>query len=137
MFFDRPSAGAVSVALMLACATAAVPAGAAPQHAAELRIVPVQCVALHRGQNCYYLARVSWNTPLSAEYCLYREDQAAALHCWRNADQGQIELRQETARTLTYELRAAESGQVLATAQIEIAWVYQAERRALGSWRLF
>jgi len=107
----------------------------AAEAAATLHVRPVHCVALHQGQQCYFDAEVHWRATAIGDYCLFRQDDSEPLHCWLQHDGAEIELPLHSAETVVFELRDDE--QVLATAQVEVAWVYQSRRRAVGSWRLF
>lgn len=113
----------------------------APLHAeaplAQMELSPVQCVALHRGQTCYFDALVRWQARQPARYCLHRGGEAQPLHCWPSGSEGRLELPMQATSDVLLELRRAPDGLLAAQGRVEIAWVYRSERRPRASWRLF
>ena len=57
---------------------------------ASLTLSPEQCVALTRGQACYFDATLEWRTPSKGDYCLYSSEQDAPLFCWQQQDRGRF-----------------------------------------------
>lgn len=109
---------------------------AAPREV-SLNAEPVRCVALYQGQVCHFNARLQWAGATPGDYCLFRADGAEPLICWQQASRGYAAIAMQSADTVKFELRARGSTAVLAATSIEIAWVYDARRRAKSSWRLF
>ena len=126
------------VSALFAGAVSATPVRAEPPTpATTLTISPYRCVALHRGQACYLETKANWQSAAVGDYCLHRADEAAPLACWEAVRGGRHSLELEVRDDLRLELRPAGTDAVLAAATVEVAWVYNAPRRAKGSWRLF
>jgi len=123
--------------LLMACVAAASQAQT-DVASAMLEVVPRRCVALHRGQVCYLEARVVWRSAAAGDYCLHSLQHATApIACWQGVERGSHALELEVREDLRLELRRAGLSEAVASATIELAWVYEAPRRARGSWRLF
>ncbi|WP_168203974.1 DUF3019 domain-containing protein [Aliikangiella coralliicola] len=104
---------------------------------AELEIKPGQCVALHQGQECYVDVEFSWKVGQQGDYCLYSSQQKPALKCWRKKQNGWFKREIVANENVMFFLKAADSQVILATSELEMAWVYKKNSRSHSTWRMF
>lgn len=119
--------------LLLAGPSAAGPFAAT----ATLDASPNRCIALHQGQRCYVTTTLQWTASRPGRYCLHQVGAPAPLTCWDGAAAGRHVVDLESAESLRFELRVDGDPGALASAGVEVAWVYNARRRSKASWRLF
>lgn len=104
---------------------------------ASMYIKPQRCVSLIEGQMCHVTLDVNWEASETGEYCLYQTGRKEAITCWENQRQGRFEMELQTNKNVNYELRQKNNDTVLATAELSLAWVYEAEQKSRLTWRLF
>lgn len=104
---------------------------------AQLQLKPHRCVALHQGQVCYQTVQLSWSASQPANYCLYQQFNEAPLYCWQNAAAGQHRYEFASDSSVQLQLINIQTNSVVATATVEVAWVYKANTRRKTHWRLF
>ncbi len=104
---------------------------------AQLRLKPNRCVALHQGQVCYQKIQLFWSVPQAGDYCLYQQHTETPLYCWQNvaASEYQYEFSSNTSTQL--QLVNIQTKTVVATAALEVAWVYKSNTRRKTHWRIF
>jgi len=102
-----------------------------------LDVKPNRCIALHQGQICYQTLRFQWLTPAIGEYCLYQQAVSEPLLCWSGKKITTVAYEFESDRSLAYQIRRKGEENVLAQAQVKIAWVYKKGRKSASGWRLF
>jgi hypothetical protein len=107
------------------------------KQAGNLTISPKQCVALNQGNTCYIDVDVSWQTDLSDDYCLYVDDIEKPLICWEQASQGEYQLDLSSKQNIVISLKSKTTDRQVASAELEIAWVYKKNNRRHSSWRMF
>ena len=112
-------------------------AAQAAEPVAAFTVQPDRCIALNRGQVCYQSLTFRWQTAAGARYCLYREDDNAALTCWNGAELSSYALEFASDRNVTYRIRREGQAEVVAEVVVEVAWVYQSSRQSFSRWRLF
>lgn len=98
-----------------------------------LTVKPNKCVSLHKGQMCYQKLKFSWQSDTGV--CLYIQNNDAPLHC-AEPGVGQWVYDFESERGQQFELRDREGG-ALAEVTVDVASVYQGQRRATTGWRIF
>lgn len=98
---------------------------------------PTKCVSLKRGHVCYQDIRMKWQAPQAANYCLVKRGHAEPLKCWSQLTEGKIHFEFAETESQQYVLRRQGETDDLATAVIEIKWVYKARRKRDFGWRLF
>lgn len=117
--------------------TPAVQADTALVATAQLQLKPSRCVALHQGQVCYQNIQLSWQANQSGNYCLYQEDNASPVYCWQGVATGIYQYEFASATSVQLQLINMQTKTRIATATIEVAWVYKANTRRKTHWRLF
>ena len=107
-----------------------------PDTKAQLTLKPAKCVSLQQGQVCYADVELQWRASHAGNFCLQSSTQEAPLLCWNTQQQGQFsgEIRSDT--NVVFTLTQQGSDKVLASAEMEMAWVYKKKRSAV-SWRVF
>ncbi|MFT7129492.1 MAG: hypothetical protein ACI89U_001608, partial [Gammaproteobacteria bacterium] len=75
--------------------------------------------------------------PSIGKYCLFSSQQSEPLRCWMQSDQGQFEREIVAQRNVVFFLRKEKNNDVLATRELEMAWVYKKSAKARSSWRMF
>lgn len=123
--------------LMLAALTTATSVTAQEKTSlVKLNLSPAKCVALRQGQTCYADVVLNWESRQPRDVCLFRLGQNAAMQCWTQVTTGSFAGEISAKENVDFELRANESEQTLAAAQLKVAWVYKKKRRTV-SWRIF
>lgn len=121
-----------SVMLLVSCG-----ATAAEQPVAAFTAQPQRCIALNRGQMCYQRLTFMWRTAPGARYCLHQDELGDALACWTGEEQTSLALEFSSDRNVIYRIRREGQAEVLAEVMVEVAWVYQSNRKSFSRWRLF
>ena len=103
----------------------------------RLILRPDQCVALHQGQDCYVNIKLNWTASSQDKYCLFSSQQSQAIQCWGMNVSGQYRAEIIASRNVSFTLRKADSKKVLASTELEMAWVYKKGKRQHSSWRVF
>ncbi len=103
----------------------------------KLKVRPVTCVALHKGQTCHKNLRFSWSSLPAGRYCLHASDNVNPLQCWQHNARINLTASYRSATKVRYELRQENSDAPLAHAEVKTSWVYRTSRRSSSSWRLF
>lgn len=109
----------------------------AAEHVAAFTAQPERCIALNRGQVCYQKLRFKWQTAAGARYCLHRDTVSAPLVCWDGGERSGYELEFASDRNVVYGIRREGEPDNLAQVAVEVAWVYQSNRKGFSRWRLF
>ncbi len=102
-----------------------------------LMVTPEQCIALHKGQQCYLDVTFRWQLSVRDNVCLIDVDAKKLIHCWQQQSSGEISFEFQSGKSKSYVLRLQQNEAVIDTARINVAWVYSSSRRAKASWRLF
>jgi len=103
---------------------------------ADIVLKPAKCVSLRQGQVCYADVELQWNASQSGNYCLQSSTQATPLLCWNAKRSGQFSGEISADKNVVFTLTAEGADSVLASAEMELAWVYKKKRTAV-SWRVF
>ena len=123
--------------LTLSCSVWADVSNEQVAHASELHIQPNTCVSLHQGQACFATLTMSWNTPVSNNYCLYSSANELPIKCWHASKQGAITEQISSAQTLHFYLKIENSNTVVAESVFKVSWVYKKQQKSRLTWRLF
>ncbi len=115
----------------------AVRADTAEVDAVQLQLKPNRCVALHQGQVCYQNIQLSWSANQQGNYCLYQQYGEVPLYCWQSVAAGQYQYEFASDTPMHLQLVNMHTKTPVATATIEVAWVYKANSRRKTHWRLF
>lgn len=131
----------LSITLLTVAATVSFAADVEPVSSVaetnfSLLATPTRCVALHQGQVCYQRVHLVWRGISAGNYCLAVLGQPEPLQCWQQQTQGSAAYDFASAESQVVQLRAADE-QVLASVNIEVAWVYKTNTRRKTHWRLF
>jgi hypothetical protein len=105
--------------------------------AVQLQLKPSRCVALHQGQVCYQKILLTWSANQLGNYCLYQEHNELPIYCWKNVMGGQYQYDFASDTSAQLLLLNLQTKTVVATAALEVAWVYKANTRRKTHWRLF
>ena len=105
--------------------------------AAQLQLKPNRCVALHQGQVCYQKVQLSWRAQQPGHYCLFQPNKESPVYCWQGVAAGQYQYEFAGDVSLELQLVNMQTKIPLATATLEVAWVYKANTRRKTHWRLF
>lgn len=103
----------------------------------KLEVKPAQCVSLRQGQKCFVNVDLSWQVAKTGKYCLYSTLQDAELKCWTTLTKGHYQLDLVIENNVTFTLRSKDDGIVIASAELELAWVHKKSRLSHSSWRVF
>lgn len=136
LFRGKPQHCVISAVFFLFGAQA-VQADNALVEIAQLHLKPNRCVALHQGQVCYQNIQLSWTAPQAGHYCLYQQSTDAPVFCWQGVAEGQHHYEFASATSVQLQLVNLPTKTPVATATIEVAWVYKANTRRKTHWRLF
>jgi hypothetical protein len=112
-------------------------AARAAEQVAAFTVQPERCIALNRNQVCYQRLTFRWQTAPGARYCLHQEDLAAPLVCWTGAEQSSHAAEFASNRNVSYRIRREGEQEILAAVTVEVAWVYQSNRKSFSRWRMF
>ena len=124
-------------ATLLMVTASAAQADDAVIESAQLQLKPHRCVALHQGQMCYQTVQLSWSANQQDNYCLYQQFNEAPLYCWQGVATGQYQYEFVSDSSVQLQLINIQTNAVVATATVEVAWVYKANTRRKIHWRLF
>lgn len=102
----------------------------------EFSAVPDTCVALREGRNCYADIAINWQQPRIGNYCLRDATSKHIMQCWLSQQSGHFNYAFASAETIAFELINSDNGKIIATAQVQLQWVYQ-NRQKKRRWRLF
>jgi len=123
---------------LLAAATLLISGGAmAAEQVAAFTVQPDRCIALNRGQVCYQKLTFRWQTTAGARYCLYEDMVAAPIVCWTGTEKSSHEVEFASDHNIIYRIRLEDQQAILAEVEVELAWVYQSNRKSFSRWRLF
>lgn len=111
-----------------------VPASSKPYWV--LNAVPDTCVTLQQGNECFQPITVSWQAPMSGDYCVHLSGEPKPLQCWQSATSGHYLFEFRSSRSRSMQLRRANQADDLDTAAVDVKWVYR-QRRAGIRWRVF
>ena len=99
-------------------------------------VSPNKCVALTKGRTCYASISVVWVAEKDGDYCIFINEDTQALQCWKNAKTGDFAHDIEAKENVRIILKASSQKETLATAIVEISWLYSGGNRK-RRWRLF
>jgi len=102
-----------------------------------LKVKPDKCISLSQGLICYQRVRFEWSLQEAGDYCLFEESTDKPLNCWTQLQSGTYLTEFASRKSKTYYLVNQESKQKLASATVQMAWVYRNKKRSRGRWRLF
>lgn len=112
-----------------------------------LTVKPDKCVSLRKGQVCYQRINISWDTDKKGHYCILASDQKSPIRCWNNKSNGKLSYSLESTENIKFDLITKQPetdnknlltlDQLIATATVTIAWVYNTKSRNRTTWRLF
>ncbi|TQV87912.1 DUF3019 domain-containing protein [Aliikangiella coralliicola] len=102
----------------------------------RLGLTPNKCVALRKGRECFATVEVKWQVPDVGNYCLRRQSDKLQITCWRGQAQGEFLYVFRSHDKEVLNLVSENSGETLASATINVSWVYKSKRRK-GRWRMF
>lgn len=103
----------------------------------RLTVQPTQCVVLEQGQKCHANARVKWQAEQPRSVCLHSSLKQKPVKCWEDAIDGTHQEKVVARSSVYYVLKPLAGGEVLAEAELNVAWVYRESRRPNRQWRLF
>jgi len=106
-------------------------------HTAQLKVTPMPCVALHKGQKCYLEVTFSWQHPQVSNYCLLNTTTNRTIRCWQQQAKGEFSFDFQQRLSHDFALREQGSATDIARATIPVAWVYKSSKRPKSTWRLF
>jgi hypothetical protein len=104
-----------------------------------LHAQPNKCVALNQGRECFAKVLINWRLANANNYCLLIKDvdgQQTELKCWQQTSSGQLSYEFQSARGLQFLLTRSSDNETVASASIQVSWLYQASARK-RRWRLF
>lgn len=101
-----------------------------------LRVMPDTCVTMQQGKECFQPLRISWEAPMSGDYCVHLSGEATPLQCWQSVSSGHYQFEFRDSQSRTMRLRRANQNEDLDSAVIDVKWVYR-QRRAGIRWRVF
>jgi|GEM_PF-2792291 len=131
-------ATSISEELLKTELTATGSAVATQKQSVKLSVSPKQCVAMQQGQRCYLQVNVDFTANTVDDYCLYLSTQQAALQCWKNSRQGQLNYAFDSKVDIEFAIKVPRPRkQPLAKAKVKMAWVHEKKGKPRMSWRLF
>ena len=80
---------------------------------------------------------MEWQTTKVANYCLFASHAKQPMHCWQATNAGQWSFEFAQAETTRFELREQGNPEPMASAIIELRWVYNRQRDRSFGWRVF
>lgn len=125
------------LAIFFLCITPALHADTASAQTAQLQLKPNRCVALHQGQVCYQTVQIFLNAHHPGNYCLYRQGDTMPVYCWQSVASGQHQYEFASDGAVQLQLINMQTKTLIATATLDVAWVYKANTRRKTHWRLF
>ena len=126
-----------SASTMASDTTDTTDSGSGAGESIKLKVRPVTCVALHKGQTCHKNLYFSWSALPAGRYCLHSSDSLNPLRCWQHSAKISLTASYSSAKKVRYELREENSDISLAHAVVKTSWVYRTSRRSSSGWRLF
>lgn len=103
----------------------------------NLTVHPTQCVVLEEGQKCHAKVQVEWSTELPVSVCLHNSLVQKPVRCWEDTIEGAYQEKVIARSSVYYFLKPVTGDEVLAEAELNVAWVYRESRRPSRQWRLF
>lgn len=106
---------------------------------ANLQVQPNKCVALNQGRECFTQIMIRWEFKEKSDYCLFLkglEELPRPIKCWQGLNQGQWQYEFQSAKDAQFILMEKNSNTVLASASVQVSWLYKASTRK-RRWRLF
>ena len=103
---------------------------------AKLELKPAKCVSLHQGQTCYADVELTWQSPITNDFCLLSSTQTQPLACWQQSNHGHFEGEIASDSNVVFTLVVKGNTKPLASAQLKMAWVYKKKRSSV-TWRVF
>ncbi len=115
----------------------------------KLTLTPNQCVSLHQDQQCFVTIDIRWQVSHAGKYCLYSSLENNKLTCWLGSKSAIFKQELVIDKDVTFTLKLMddgieheksndiESGEKIASAVLELAWVHKKSRRSHSAWRVF
>lgn len=103
----------------------------------SLDVNPQQCVALTQGQQCYIDVELTWQAATKGDYCLYSSLQVQPVYCWLEKTQGVYSQEFSSNTNIEFTLKEKDSSDILASNQIEMAWIHKKKGQPRMWWRIF
>lgn len=103
----------------------------------RLTVQPTQCVVLEQGQKCHANTQIKWQSDQPRSICLHSSLGQKPIKCWQDAIKGVYKEKVVSRSSVYYILKPLHGGEVLAKAELNVAWVYRESRRPSRQWRLF
>lgn len=103
----------------------------------RLTVQPTQCVVLEQGQKCHANARIKWQAEQPRSMCLHSSLEQKPIKCWEDTIAGAYQENVASRTSVYYALKTLGGDEVLAEAELNVAWVYRESRRPSRQWRLF
>ncbi len=115
-------------------------------------VEPRQCVSLNQGNICYGDVTIKWQLSQKGNYCLYSSQHTQSLACWESEKEGSTTLKIATDKNIVFTIKKHHKENpednhntsvldsatpVLASATLELAWVYKKNKRGHSRWRMF
>jgi hypothetical protein len=104
-----------------------------------LNAQPNKCVALNQGRECFANILINWRLENADNYCLMirqLDEKLTELKCWQQTSSGQLSYEFQSVRGLQFLLTRSSDNETVASASIQVSWLYQASARK-RRWRLF
>lgn len=104
-----------------------------------LNAQPNKCVALNQGRECFANVLINWRLKQANDYCLrvkHDDGKLSELKCWQQTNSGQLSYAFQSAKGLQFILTRRTSDKPIASASIQVSWLYQSSTRK-RRWRLF
>lgn len=98
--------------------------------------LPDTCVALREGRNCYADIELNWQLNQVGNYCIRHSESKHIMQCWLKQSTGSMLYQFNNATSESFELINSDNGKVIASAQVQLQWVYES-RQKKRRWRLF
>lgn len=106
---------------------------------AKLHVQPNKCVALNQGRDCFTQVLIRWKLEEKLDYCVFlkqSEEAPRVIKCWQGLNQGQWKYEFQSAKDSQFLLMEKTGDTVLASAAVQVSWLYKASARK-RRWRLF
>ncbi|MFC3032238.1 DUF3019 domain-containing protein [Pseudoalteromonas fenneropenaei] len=107
-----------------------------PSGGNTLATTPQTCVSLRQGRNCYIELEINWQVNAAQPVCIKNRNTDIVLECWQDSLQGAFKYDFNHTESQTFELITQHGGQSLASADVQVQWVYT-NRQEKRRWRLF
>jgi hypothetical protein len=102
-----------------------------------LTSMPSKCISLNEGLVCYQDIQIKWQAPDLGNFCLVQVESNRALKCWIQQRAGQYAFEFAEKQAQVYALRRQGENENLASARIDVRWVYKSKRRDRLRWKVF